>query len=100
MDIAEDLQNDTIIVTISGEIDGMNVNEVEQALREASDKAPKMLLDLTDLEYISSAGLRVLLLIRKLTEGRGHKLSLRNVSDDVMEILTVTGFVKLLTIEE
>lgn len=99
MNIVESIENDEITVCISGEIDGSNVDEVESALRSATEKASSMILDLKDLEYVSSAGLRIFLIIRKLTLGAGQKMLIRNVTEDVMEIFTVTGFVNLLDIE-
>ncbi|MBR1741643.1 MAG: STAS domain-containing protein [Lachnospiraceae bacterium] len=99
MNIVEIIENDKITVRISGEIDGSNVNEVETTLKASSEKSSNLVIDLKELEYISSAGLRVFLIIRKLTESAGHKMILKNVTEDVMEIFTVTGFVNLLTIE-
>ena len=99
MNIVEIIESDKVTVHISGEIDGSNVEEVETALKASSEKSSNLIIDLKELEYISSAGLRVFLIIRKLTEGAGHKMVLKNVTDDVMEIFTVTGFVNLLNIE-
>ena len=99
MEITEKVENDVVTVEVSGEIDGANVGEFETALRSAMEKAAKLVVDIGRLEYVFSAGLRVFLLIRKLTEGVGHSMVIRNVTDDVMEIFTVTGFVKLLVIE-
>ena len=100
MNITETLEQDEVIVCIEGEIDGTNVDEVETALKSASEKATSLVIDLKELEYVSSAGLRVFLIIRKLTESAGHSMILKNVSEDVMEIFTVTGFVNLLSIED
>ena len=91
MEVQEIVENDVVTVSVSGEIDGSNVGKFEDALN--------MVVDVAGLEYVSSAALRVFLLIRKMTESAGHRMVIRNVSDDVMEIFTVTGFVKLLVIE-
>lgn len=99
MNITETINNDELTVSISGEIDGSNVGELETAMKASSSKCPTMIVDLKELEYISSAGLRVFLIIQKLTKAAGNKMILRNVNEDVMEIFTVTGFVNLLTIE-
>ncbi|MCR5452893.1 MAG: STAS domain-containing protein [Lachnospiraceae bacterium] len=99
MNIAEHLDNDTITVDIIGEVDGTNVGELEGALKASISKAPNVIIDLKELNYVSSAGLRVFLLIRKLTASAGHNMVIKNVTPDVMEIFTVTGFVKLLNIE-
>ena len=99
MNISEQLENDKVIVSVSGEIDGSNVNELEDALKESSAKADTLIIDLKELTYVSSAGLRVFLILRKLTAAAGNKMILKNVTEDVMEIFTVTGFVNLLDIE-
>ena len=99
MNIEESMANDTITVSVEGEIDGSNVNEFEAALHSAMEKAPDMIIDLKNLDYVSSAGLRAFLMIRKLTEAAGHTVTIKNVSEDVMDIFSVTGFVKLLNIE-
>ena len=100
MEIKETLEGSQVIISVAGEIDGSNVGEFEAALKGAMEKAPEMILDLQELEYVSSAALRVFLLIRKLTEGMGHSMVIRNVTEDVMEIFSVTGFVNLLVFEE
>lgn len=99
MNMIEVVENDNIIVSISGEIDGSNMEEVEIALRAAVEKAPNLVIDLKELKYISSAGLRVFLIIRKLTQSIEKNMLVKNVTEDVMEIFTMTGFVNLLHIE-
>ena len=101
MNIKENLENeiDTITISVIGEVDGSNVKDLEFALKSALEKATNLVIDLAQLEYVSSAGLRVFLLIRKMTEIVGQSMVIRNVTEDVMEIFTVTGFVNLLTIE-
>ncbi len=99
MNCTERIDNDTITVFVSGEIDGTNVTDFEQALSEAIPKATQMVVDLKDLEYVSSAGLRVFLMMQKQTAARGHGMVIKNVTDDVMDIFSITGFVKLLQIE-
>lgn len=61
----------------------------------------ELIIDLEKLEYISSAGLRVILASHKLmNEQKNGKMSVRNVSDGIMEIFEMTGFVDILDIEE
>ncbi len=98
MTITDNVQNDTVTVFISGEIDGTNVGEFESAVKESMDKAPNMIMDLSDLSYVSSAGLRVFLMSKKMSEAAGKTMTICNLTDDVMSIFSVTGFVKLLNI--
>ena len=99
MEIREENQGDSITLFISGEIDGTNVDEFEEQVNGAAEKTQCLSLDLSDLEYVSSAGLRVFLTLQKKVKQMGNEVVLRNVNEEVMEIFSVTGFVKLLNIE-
>ena len=99
MEIREESREGQIELFISGEIDGTNVNEFEEAVDAASDKTQSLILNLDGLEYVSSTGLRVLLTLKKKMRARGDEVIIRNVGDEVKGIFTVTGFVKLLNIE-
>ena len=99
MDIKEENLDGQIELIISGEIDGTNVGEFEKKVSEAADKTQNLVLDLEGLDYVSSTGLRVFLTLQKKMRGRGDEVVIRNVNEEVMDIFTVTGFVKLLNIE-
>ena len=99
MEIKKQEFEEKILIELSGEIDGSNVDEFELAMKEAYGKEKDIEVDLTELEYISSAGLRVFLITEKQIKQVGHKMIIKNVSDEIMDIFTVTGFVKLLDIE-
>ena len=99
MDIRETVENDQIILSIEGEVDGSNADEFEMKLRTASEKTKDLKVDLTNLEYVSYAGLRSFLLVQKQMKQMGGRMTLLHVTEDVMEIFAVTGFVKLLNIE-
>lgn len=75
-------------ITLSGRIDSTNAAETENRIASAAAGAEEIVLDATKLEYISSAGLRVLLRIRKTHP----ELRIRNVSPEVYDILEMTGF--------
>ena len=97
MKIRKQTENDSALIIISGEVDSANVDSFEKELYDMSEGEAKVILDLTDFEYISSAGLRVLLMMQK-KYGQGDALSIRNVNEEVMDIFNVTGFSKLLHI--
>ena len=80
---------------LTGRIDSGNAAEFEQKLMKAA--SPDMVLDAVELEYISSAGLRVLMRLRKQL---GKKIPVRNVSSEVYEIFEITGFTELLDVKK
>lgn len=86
-----------LTVGLSGEIDSMNVNEIEEALLKEVEGVTDLTFDLKELEYISSAGLRVLLQMQKMMKTQG-KMVIKNTNEEVMSIFKVTGFVRLLNI--
>ena len=97
MKIEKKAEGTKLTVALEGRLDTNTAPDLEKALSEDIAKAEEMILDLEKLEYISSAGLRVLLSThKKMCDG---KLIIRNVNELVMEVFEVTGFVDVLTIE-
>lgn len=90
--------DENITIEVVGRIDTLTAPQLEAYLKENIDGVEELIFDLEKLEYISSAGLRVLLSAQKVMNKQGEMI-LHNVSDDIMEIFEVTGFVDLLTIE-
>lgn len=87
-----------VFAAVSGRLDTTTAPQLENEIGEAADKANKLVLDLAGLEYISSAGLRVLLkLQKKMTPKDG--LVVKNVNEVVQEVFEITGFADILTIE-
>ncbi len=99
MEIREENRDGQIELLISGEIDGTNVKDFEDKVTESADKTESLVLNLDGLEYVSSTGLRVFLTLQKSMRSRGAEVVIRNVNEEVMDIFSVTGFVKLLNIE-
>ena len=92
-------RNDTqLTVNIQGRLDTLTAPELEEKLEDALDGVEELIIDLDGLEYISSAGLRVILSVVKQMDEQGE-MKLRNVCSDVMEVFEVTGFTDLLNIE-
>ena len=91
------IEEGKLIVLIHGKIDSNSAPEFEKELFDMVSKNPDLepVLDAEKLEYISSAGLRVLMKLRK----QHDKLEMINVSRDVYEIFEVTGFLDILTVE-
>ena len=86
-----------LILTITGRIDTGTAPKLEEILKESYDGITGLVIDLAKVEYISSAGLRVLLSAQKIMNKQGD-MKIINVSEDIMEIFEVTGFSDILTI--
>ena len=87
-----------LVVKLIGEIDSVNSPELEEKLNAELDGVTDLEFDLKELEYISSAGLRVLLMMQKIMKSRGS-IILKNTNSEVMGIFKVTGFARLLRFE-
>ena len=79
-------------------INQTNENELEAALDTALGDAKELIFDFNELEYISSAGLRVLLKAQKAMNEKGD-MKVTGVNETIMEVFDITGFVDILTIE-
>ena len=89
-----------LIARFSGRLDtpaAVQTAEDVKPLLEASNR--EISLDCTELEYISSSGLRIFLSIRKEASAHGSKVIVRNINDDIRQVFMMTGFVSLFTIE-
>ncbi|MBR6352612.1 MAG: STAS domain-containing protein [Oscillospiraceae bacterium] len=89
---------ETLCVALEGRLDTVSSPELEECLREDLPGMTLLVLDFEKLDYISSAGLRVLLQAHKRMNGQG-RMVLRNVGESILEIFEVTGFTEILTIE-
>ncbi len=90
-----------VVITPVGRIDGSNaMNFQDVVLREVGSGKGALVVDLGSLDYISSAGLRVLLLAAKRMQGADRAFSLCNVRDHILEVLNISGFSEILTIHE
>ena len=87
----------TLTVCLIGEVDTTNASEIEERLLKETVGINELIFDLKHLEYISSAGLHVLLMMQKIMKKQGT-MTVINVNEEVMEIFKVTGFVRLLNI--
>ena len=99
MTIQKDLADNTLTLAVEGRLDTTTAPELEAVLKENMDKVQALVLDFSELEYISSAGLRVLLVAQKAMAAKdGMKVS--GVNPLIHEIFEVTGFTDILDIEE
>ena len=85
-------------LVLSGRLDTITAPQLEAELKKNIDGITSLLFDFSDLEYLSSAGLRVLLAAQKVMNKQGSMV-IKNVNDTIMEIFEVTGFADILTIK-
>ena len=98
MKINKDLKEGNLILSIEGEINSYTAPELEGVIKNDLNGVKSLVFDFKGVEYLSSAGLRVLLVAQKVMNKQG-KMSLRNVNQSVMEVFEITGFSNILDIE-
>ena len=91
-------ENEKLTGVLEGRLDTTTAPDLEKLLQESLPGVTELVLDFAKLDYISSAGLRVLLAAQKIMSKQGS-MKLQHVNESIMEILEVTGFVDILTIE-
>ena len=87
-----------LTASIEGRIDTMTAPELEKKFCEILDGVSELVLDMEKVEYVSSAGLRVILKVQKVMFNQGT-MKLINVNETVMEVFEITGFSDILNIE-
>lgn len=98
MIITKTTEGTSLTLVLEGRLDTVTAPQLESELRSSIDGIDKLFLDFTSLEYISSAGLRILLSTQKIMNKQGSMV-IKNVNEDVMDIFEITGFVDILTVE-
>lgn len=98
MNILQNRENDKLTFVILGRVDTVTAPDFEKAVLEIPTDITELVLDLKDMEYTSSAGLRVILKAQKQMNKQG-KMRIINVQSDIMDIFNMTGFSDILTIE-
>lgn len=98
MEIATSEENGKVRLSLSGRLDTTTAPQLDEALR-ALEASSDIALDFTDLEYLSSAGLRVLLSAQKRTTASGGALRICNANESTLEVFEITGFSDFLTLE-
>ena len=98
MTIEKKIENGNVTLTFAGRLDTTTAPELEKTLDNVLDGTKELVFDMTGLEYISSAGLRVILKAQKAMNTQGS-MKLIGVNDSIMEVFDITGFLDILTIE-
>ncbi|MCL2003947.1 MAG: STAS domain-containing protein [Oscillospiraceae bacterium] len=97
MTIDKKLENGCLTLTLEGRLDTATSPQLQDVLNPAFDESKEIILDFAGLAYVSSAGLRVLLMGQKTAQAKEVSMKLCNVSDDIMEVFEMTGFSDILT---
>ena len=99
MNIIKNYNEKELTLAVEGRIDTITSQELDKEITEELGNFDSLIIDFTDLEYISSAGLRVLIATQKKLKADNIPYIIRNVNDTVREIFRMSGFDKILKIE-
>ena len=98
MTIEKKINGESATLIVSGRLDTQTAPELENELDALFSEIKELTFDMTNLEYVSSAGLRVILKAQKAMNIQGS-MKLTGVNDSIMEVFDITGFLDILTIE-
>ncbi len=98
MQINKQMEGTKVTYALEGRLDTTTSPQLEAELKENLEGVKDLIFDFSQLEYISSAGLRVMLMAQKMMNAQGNMI-VKNVNEIVMEVFEVTGFDEILTIE-
>ena len=98
MQITKTNDNDSLTIALEGRLDTLTAPQLDAEIQGKLDGVKSLVFDFTSLDYISSAGLRILLMAQKVMNKQGSMV-VKNASSEIKEIFEVTGFCDILTIE-
>ena len=99
MEVKFNKQDSTLTVAISGNIDTVTAPELDTKLQENLSGIKNLILDFAAVDYISSAGLRVILMTNQMMEDVEGEMTIKNVNEDVRDVFEMTGFDSLLNLD-
>lgn len=97
MTIEKRLEGTQLVISLEGRLDTTTAPALEAELKQSLDNITELIFDFSKLEYISSAGLRILLAAQKIMNKQGS-MKIRNINEVIAEVFEVTGFSNILTI--
>ena len=97
--INKNQNNNELILTLEGSIDSATSATLEEELKNIDRKIKTLRLDFTNVDYIASAGLRVLLVAQKAIQKQGGDIVVYNPNKGVIDVFTITGFINVINIE-
>ena len=92
MEIQKQLNDSTLTVALIGRLDAVTAMDLDKELKASLDGVKELIFDLAQLDYIASAGLRILLKYQKLMDKNDNKMKIKNIKVEVKEVLDMTGF--------
>jgi anti-sigma B factor antagonist len=92
MEVSQRTEGEVEIVAISGEIDGSTAPSAQSQILSLAAPDAKILIDMSQVHYMSSAGLRMLLVVYRTVSGQGGKVVLTGLSQDLEDTMSLTGF--------
>jgi anti-sigma B factor antagonist len=98
MGIDSEKQGEVTVLALDGSIDGSTAPQIQKELRELLPDDGAVLLDMSRVSYMSSAGLRVLLLVYRDTQDSGSRVALASLSPDVRDVMAATGFLDFFSV--
>jgi anti-sigma B factor antagonist len=98
MNVTKTVSNNNCVFAVEGRIDSVTSPMLDQAVKEVTDKTDSITINFANVDYLSSAGLRVLLSLHKIMSTKGG-MKITNVNENIMEIFEVTGFDEILDID-
>jgi len=96
---SEQPDKNSILLFLSGRLDTASSSEFEKKINELADGTIDIIMDLKELDYISSSGLHVLILAHKKLSVNNRKLAIKNAGGSVKEVFEMTGFNTIVTLE-
>ena len=99
LNINKQAEEEKLTFSLEGRLDTITAPEFEKAIKESIEGTKELVMDFEKLEYISSAGLRVLLTAQKYMNSTNGSMKVTNINETVREIFEVTGFTDILTLE-
>lgn len=98
MEIIANKVDDTLELKVIGRLDTITSNQLEAELKKVDKSVDLLIFDFSELEYLTSVGIRIIVSAHKMMMKQG-KLVVRNLNDEVSEVLEVTGILDLLNVE-
>ena len=99
MEIIKQLNGNELVIFLKGELNTTTSPELDTIIQKDLRNIDKLIIDMLDLVYLTSAGLRVLLVAQKIMSERKGQLIIRHVNKEIAEVFNITGFNNVLTIE-
>ena len=98
MEIIKNLDGNALTISLVGELNTVSAPDLEKVIKDELVNVKSLVLDLAKLDYLSSAGLRVVLMAQKMMSKKGGMV-VKHVNSEIMDIFDMTGFSAILTIE-